>query len=471
MPEIKLSQTQKLSQSQVMKLSQQQLMAINLIAMGNMELREEIYRKAEENPALEITRDKFAEGASRLKQGNSSSQSSVHTGNSSKSGTEAAEKFQKLLENAPDNSETLQSHLLHQLNMLNIPEIEEKLCRKLILNLNEQGFHILAPVSLVDKTSGETPDLLEKCISTVQHFDPEGICCENISESLKIQAELKKNAPNLALFLLNGNLEMLKPPVPEKIQKKILGFLADQKKLAFSSSSFDFSKEELSLENIENAVKFIQNLDPFPARNFSGSAPQYIEPDVYIQKDSDGLVKIQLAQNVMPEIQLAADFKSMADEKENSGTANDFIQLQLKNAKAFLDTLEFRNTVLLKAFIKLAEIQKDFFEKGPGFLVPLTQRKFSEEIQVHESTVSRMADSKYIRCDWGTFPVKYFFSAAVDNVKIEIENILKAQKPGEKRLSDQKIADMLSEKGIEIARRTVSKYRSQMDIGSSYERI
>lgn len=453
-----------------MKLSQQQLMAMNLIAMSNMDLREEIYRVVEENPALEIVRDKFAEGASGLKQGNQSTLNSVHSGKVSKKGTEAAETFQKLLENAPDKNETLQSHLLHQLNMINLPENEIRLCKKLIQNLDENGYHILAPASLINKNAGEDEKLLEKCISRVQHFDPEGICCENAVESLKIQGKLRGNAPALALFLLEGNLEMLKPPVPEKIQKKILDFLAAQKKLSFNNLSFDFEKKDVTEENIQEAVKFIQSLDPFPAREFGSCQAPFIQPDVFILKDADGLVKIQLARNVTPEIRIAADFKDVAVEEGNKSESKDFVLLQLKNAQNFIDTLEFRNDVLLKAFVKLAEIQKDFFEKGPGFLLPLTQRKFSEEIQVHESTVSRMADSKFIRCDWGTFPVKYFFSAAVDNLRLEIEKILNAQKPGDKKLSDQKIADMLAEKGINIARRTVSKYRAQLNIASSYER-
>ena len=168
------------------------------------------------------------------------------------------------------------------------------------------------------------------------------------------------------------------------------------------------------------------------------------------------------------------------------------VKMQLKDAQIFLDTLNFREQVLLNAFRKLAEIQKDFFLNGPGHLAPLTQREFAKMINVHESTVSRIAESKFLRCEWGTFPIKYFFTKALastktkneeneetksvaenistDSVKIEIEKLLKTQKPGEKKLSDQKIADILAEKGIKIARRTVSKYRTQLNIASSYER-
>ena len=134
-----LSLAQKSVQAQIMKLSQQQIMAMNLIAMGSLELREEILEKVDENPALEIKEDKFA-----------GSTDSVHTGISTASGEQAAEKYQSMLESAPDETETLQEHLIHQLNMTNLPENENRLCRKLIENLDKNGFHILAPITLIE---------------------------------------------------------------------------------------------------------------------------------------------------------------------------------------------------------------------------------------------------------------------------------------------------------------------------------
>ena len=140
MAEPRLSLEQKNVQIQTMKLSQQQIMAMNLIAMGSLELREEILEKVDENPALEIKEDKFL--------GNTNS---VHTGKTSRAGEEAAEKYQNMLESAPDETETLQEHLLHQLNMINLPENEHRICKKLIENLDENGFFILAPVTLLEQ--------------------------------------------------------------------------------------------------------------------------------------------------------------------------------------------------------------------------------------------------------------------------------------------------------------------------------
>lgn len=467
MPEMKLSQTQKLSQSQVMKLSQQQLMAMNLIAMGNMDLRDEILKKVDENPALELVENIQT--------------STVHTGSVTKLGKEAAEKYQKMMESAPDERETLKLHLIHQLNMIQLPENEHRICKKIIENLDEKGYFILAPVTLLEKNDSQS--LLDRCIDIVQHFDPAGICCENVMESLEIQGRLAENPPKAALFLLHGRLDMLKPPVTEKVQKKILDYLREKEKMTFwteKKNDILLSKEDVSEDSVEEAIKFIQSLDPYPARNFGTGGAQYITPDVYIVEDPKTKeLKVVMAESGVPVVQVAQDVRETAEE---SGSRE--LILKLKDADSFVETLEFRKLVLRNAFIKLLEIQKDFFVKGPGNLVPLTQRKFADEIEVHESTVSRIAGSKFLRCSWGTFPVKYFFSASTtqtsgdgqekeistDAVKIEIEKILKAQKPGDKKLSDQKISDMLSEKGFKVARRTVSKYRSQLNIASSYER-
>lgn len=488
MAEQRLSLEQKNVQIQTMKLSQQQIMAMNLIAMGSLELREEILEKVDENPALEIKEDKFL--------GNTNS---VHTGKTSRASEEASEKYQNMLESAPDETETLQEHLLHQLNMINLPENEHRICKKLIENLDENGFYILAPVTLLEPEKGDDENLLEKCIQTVRHFDPEGICCQNVTESLEIQAKLKKNAPKIALYILHGRLEILKPPVAEKVLNKIEKNIEENEKLSFWTPNPDdiqLTKKDLSLENVKNSIEFIQKLEPFPAAEFNSTQEHFVQPDVYVAKseNSDEL-QVVLSNQAIPVLKIAEDFKS----EEKSGSLSEknkkTLKMQLKEAQNFLDTLNFREQVLFNAFKKLAEIQKKFFFKGPGNLVPLTQREFAKMINVHESTVSRMAESKFLRCEWGTFPVKYFFSKALvstkpktnkknekkeietvaenistDNVKIEIEKILKAQKPGEKKLSDQKIADILAGKGIKIARRTVSKYRAQLNIASSYER-
>lgn len=510
MSEIGIAQTQRTSQLQTQIMSQKQILAMKLIGMGSQELRDEIIRQAEENPALEIVRDPLAEGATAVRRKTTSPQT-VRTGGTSVSGQAEADEFQKMLESSPDERETLQEHLLHQLNMLPLPEKQHGLCEKIIGGLDENGHYLLAPESFLDRTDDEASAFLDSCISIIRSFDPAGICCKDVSESLEIQAQQNGDASALTLFILHGHLELIVPPSAEKARKKIAACIASQNTLAFQEKHIPLSQKDISLKHIEESIKYIQSLDPYPARNFGvRQTAHFIRPDVYITREKGilekenkdiGFVidteqtyfKITGADDILPKVKIADDFS--ADSKKiaaNDKEEKHFIISQQKAAQNFIDTIDFRQQAIIRACSFLVSCQKEFFRNGPGNLKPLTQRQLAELLGIHESSVSRIADSKFIRCSWGTFPVKYFFTNAVqkkpspdaeqqqnkaeidafssDTIRHEIQRILNAQQPDEKRLSDQKIASILAEKGISIARRTVAKYRAQLNIESSYNR-
>ncbi len=507
MPKLALGQVQKTTQIQIQRLSQRQIQTLNLIGMNSNELRDEILGAVEENPALELVSDSFSEGTSSLRRKNELS--TVHTGVSSASGEQASRDFQLMLETAPAPKQTLQEHLLEQLNISSSSTEEIELCQKLIQNLDSNGFFVFAPSIYLDRDNPRhTIEFLEKCLSKIQHFDPPGICVENISQSLFLQARLRSDSPSLALFILNGHLDFITPPVYEKVRHKILDYLEEQSKLAFrSEGELEIQKNQVTLAKVQEAVDFIKSLNPYPAREYSSENSVYVRPDVYVTHNygflenedlengfiSDGensYFRVFPANDILPVVQIAPDFKNEAQKDSKNSEVKQFVRSQLQAAESFLDTLNFRNQVIINACSHLVSHQSDFFRLGPGNLKPLTQRQFAEIVGIHESTVSRIADSKFLHCEWGTFPIKYFFTTAIqkkitmddvasgnvqtevssDTVLIEIEKILSAQKPGEKRLSDQKIADLLAEKGYQIARRTVAKYRSKLNIASSYER-
>lgn len=505
MSEIGIAQTQRTSQIQTQIMSQKQILAMKLIGMGSQELRDEIIREAEENPAIEIIRDPLAEGASSVRRKTAPAQT-VRTGSTGFAGQTESDEFQKMLESSPDERETLQEHLLHQLNMLPLSEKQHELCEKIICALDENGHYLLAPESFLDGTGTEDRAFLDSCISIIRGFEPAGICCKDAAESLEIQAKQKGGASALALFILHGHLDLIVPPSAEKAHKKIAACISSQNTLAFQEEKIKLSQKDMSLKHIEEAIKYIQSLDPYPARNFGTQpAAHFIRPDVYVTRENGilekenkdaGLVvdteetyfKITSADDILPNIRIAADFSSDGEKNAANGKEEKrFILSQQKAAQTFIDTLDFRKQAIVRACSFLVSCQKDFFRSGPGNLKPLTQRQLAGLLGIHESSVSRIADSKYIRCSWGTFPVKYFFTNAVrnpkhlpaaaeysaessDTIKHEIKRILGAQKPDEKRLSDQKIASILAEKGFKIARRTVAKYRAQLNIESSYNR-
>lgn len=500
-------------------MGQRQIQSLNLLAMGADDLREEIYAQAEKNPALEIEDDDFESGVKNVRLKTSLASDYLRVGNASTAGEEKSRAFQEVLESRPDERRTLFDHLMEQLSVLRILPEENALCKKIIGNLDERGFFILAPAALLNPSLGEDARLLEKCLSVVRGFEPSGICVADARESLFLQARQKGGANEAALFLLDGHLEFLDPPQAQKVLKKIQDFAKSQKTLFggaqskpfgdtqsehFSGADFSFEKN-LSLSEVQGAIDFIKTLDPFPARNFSSANANYISPDIFVEKipfsseevdfkkreipaENDFSFKIRISDKLIPRVKISSEFISA---QKNSGFAKDAV----KAANVFLESLEFRATTLANAAMSIVRHQLDFFKRGPGHLSPLRQQDVAEEIGVHESTVSRMALSKFIQCEWGIFPVKYFFTNALsvsakeilpeiqpsqnenssgdfvskENVKFEIQKILQ-EHSGEKSLSDQKIAGILSERGIKIARRTVAKYRAQLEIKSSYFR-
>lgn len=549
-------QQQYTSQLQLQRLSQAQIQTLNLLAMSSQDLRTEIYKTVAENPALEIVDDTVAGERQLAKKNRALTSDTTRIATSTQSGEEKSIAFQQMLEAKADERETLREHLLFQLEVMKLSPVEHEIGVRLIDNLDERGMHILAPVSLVSDLPLADEKMLAKMIATIQHFDPIGTCCVSIEESLFVQAKIIGNAPRLALFLLGGHLEMLDPPNIQRVQKKLMAFEKEQSKLVLANNSQSHQKdaahyalfaEDITPEKIDEALAFIRSLNPRPTEQFGTSRIHYVSPDVYITKeighvekddvekgiikfDDSSYYKIRLANGAVPVIRIAPDFAAAAQssaskdvsaserastEAARSKKTSSEVTVAVEKAKAFIESISYRISTIRLVCCELVRVQHDFFEKGTGHLVPLTRREIAERICLHESTVSRMADSKYIQCAWGLFAVKYFFTSGVSRVSkkmtvedasvnvaltasvspqsdesivtnksasdkndvvsreavlVAIKKILASQQAGEKKLSDQKLADALAEQGIKIARRTVAKYRALLDVGSSYDR-
>lgn len=522
-PSMQLSQriSQVQTQVQTQKMSQTQIMSLKLLNMSSSELRSAIYEKAAKNPALVVTADSFQDGEKNAKtsvQNENRFSDNTHYGKATAAGIQASDNFQAALENREDFREPLSDHLLHQLNSMNLPESEKNLCEKLVYNLDKNGFNVLAPESLVDKNAPEnekSPEFLEKCKWIVQNLDPVGTCTNNFEESLLVQAKIKGNASKCTIFLLN-HFDFLNPPQIAKIKKKIENFFKEGEKLQFNQNQekFDFDDEDIS-----ESLDFIRMLDPFPARNFGTDQANYVIPDVIIEetensdddsesktdKNDDKIaLKVSLAREIRPKIAVAKDYENLiektkiadgdtSEKAERQKAELKFARSSVNDAKVFIESVEYRESTILKSCEIIAKVQRNFFLRGSKYLAPLRQKDVAEALKVHETTISRMANSKYISCKWGIFPISYFFTNAVGNelpsqdenqkptqnqtqvlskeaVKAEIAELLEAHKNDKKAPSDQKISDLLAEKGIKIARRTVAKYRAELNISSSYER-
>ena len=451
------SQRQKNSQTQSQRMGQWQIQSLNLLSMNAEDLREEIFRQVEKNPALEIVSDNFEDGLKSAHFKNSP-EGNLRLSSASASGEEKSQAFQEILESRADGRKSLYSHLSEQLSALDLSASEKNLCKKIIGNLDTRGFYILSPLSLLDKKAGESPELLDKCLKIVQAFDPPGICVENAEKSLLLQARLDKACPRLALFFLDGHLDFLNPPEGEKILEKIRAFLKERKKLFFDNSDFS-DLESASLLNVQEALDFIKGLNPFPASAFGQDEASYVIPDIYVEKgEGPSSFAIRVSGGALPKLRIAKDFFGAKKDSPFAASA-------VRQAENLLKSLEYRESAMSKAARAIVRRQIEFFKNGPGRLLPLRQKDIAQEIQVHESTVSRMASSKYLQCQWGIFPVSYFFTSSVDgksmeSVVYEIKKIL--EENSGKKISDQKISDALAARGIKVARRTVAKYRGQI---------
>ena len=467
-----LAQRQTQSQKQIQKMSQVQIQALKILAMNSRDLRQEIYRAVEENPALEIVSESEKKSA-RLQ--------NEYSNRTTSSGAEAADANQRALEAQADRGETLQQHLMAQLELMKIPRDEYELCQKLIYNLDENGCYgsSLAPETLFDKSRpAQNKKMLERCLDRIQRMDPVGTCCRTLEESLLIQARIAGDAPQLALFILDGHLELLSPPQPEKVLKKLLEY-----KKAWHSKKFApeivLDKITLDEHSARQAINFILTLNPRPAGEYISdtSKADFFRPDVVLtitkvpgsvpaDNFENGIVagnsechfQIKYAGGDLPQLRLASNMT--------------FDKTLVQQAQTFLNQLQYRESTLALQGCAIVSAQKDFFLNGPGNLVPLTRRQIAARLKIHESTVSRMSGKKsnrYIQTEWGLFPASYFFvsgpSTSSESIKFRISALLEeASTP----LSDQALTEKLNAQGIKISRRTVNKYRNQLGLDNSY---
>ena len=486
--------------SQVQVLSQRQIQALNLLSLNSEDARETIYKAVEENPALEITHDSLQSGSASVKRILSLPSDYARSSRISAASSEQSDAFQEVLEAQADNRISLREHLESQLNLLDVTNAEKSLCLKLINNLDKRGFHILSPISLLDKSdSKQNADFLKKCLKIVQSFDPVGCCTTNTEESLFVQASQNVSAPKLALFLLNGHFSFLDPPQPAKIAKKLQQFFAEQNKMFAQDSAFVSESKTIPIDekSVEEALSFIKTLDPYPARDYSSVETAYIVPDVEVAflgegedfVKSPGIVivenkawEIRLNRKILPNVSLSKEFTESLKQKNLNESEKKMLNEKIKDAADFLENLAFRQNTLVRTCAEIVNVQHTFFENGEGNLKALKQSDLAKKLGVHETTISRSVNGKYLQCDWGLFELKYFFTNAIpqnqnegdsiskDSVLFAIKEILEKNATSAKKMSDQKLCDALSERGIKIARRTVAKYRAQLHIESSYNR-
>jgi RNA polymerase sigma-54 factor len=351
--------------------------------------------------------------------------------------------------------ETLQEHLLWQLQLEPVDKELRAIAETLIQNLDDDGFHKEEPETLFKPgPTGPPPPRLGEAMELVRGLEPVGTCTRDYRESLKVQIGLMPDKPPGIEQALD-NLELLERGKFASLSKKI----------------------GLSEEDVRLLYDRVKELSPCPGRSFAPADVRYVIPDIRVTRDGDGFI-ISLNDEAFLVLGINSFFEELGD-SAGRGEARDFARENIREARLFIQQLNQRNKTLVRVVHAIVEFQRPFFTNGPKFLAPLTLGDIARELDVHETTVSRTANGKYLQTEWGIFEIRYFFTNSIsgagsggsrfskEGVKEVIREIITAENRG---LSDQDISDLLSTKGIALARRTVAKYRKELDMGSSYTR-
>ncbi len=387
----------------------------------------------------------------------------------------------------------LSDHLHEQLTMLRLSDREMLLGEEIIGNVNDEGYLVYPLVDLVASLneflseSGEdwsdsraeaqafTLDDAEGMLRIVQTFDPAGVGARDLRECILLQLR------DCAVRDLLGRGERTEP-TPSEVE----GWLTESLAYRIAFDYFDqlinhrwseISKElSITQRDVQDAADEISKLDPKPGVKYGNHGDNYITPDLVVDK-IDGEYLVFLNDTNLPRLKLSRTYREIAkDKKKFAGENKEFISNKLNSANWMIQAIEQRRQTMLKVMNFIVDRQRDFFERGVQYLKPLTLREVAEVIEMHESTVSRVTNEKFVQTPRGVFPLKFFFSSGLSTtsgdevsargIKAQIEKLVADEDTG-KPLTDQAIVNILKKDGIQIARRTVAKYRDQLGILSA----
>ncbi len=347
------------------------------------------------------------------------------------------------------SQETLQQHLLEQLNTAEVSKSQREAAELIVGNIDELGFLQSSLEEISQNTTHSVPEL-QQMLDLVQTFHPVGIGARDLKDCLLIQLRRLGKQDSLEYQIVNGFLEDLgRRRFPEVARR--LG---------------------VSVEQVQRAANFISTLDPKPGQIFSPDPNSYVLPDVSVDKVDDGY-SVTLNGDQIPHLRISKTYKDLMTQGSNGADVRDYIREKIRSGKFLIKSIHQRQQTILNIANEIVKRQHEFLELGTAFLKPMTMVQIAEAVGVHETTVSRAISGKYMATPQGVFEMKYFFTpgyqtvdgAALSNtsVKEAIADLVRNEQP-RNPLSDKEIVEILSDRGIPIARRTVAKYRAELNI-------
>ena len=483
-----------LRQTQQLVMTPQLQQAIKLLQLNQLELRQAVRQELMENPVLEEVLDeenqtpeqeREAEGGGQAEQNRADGQEPAERVETTERTSETQEApsaedmvgdvdWESYIDSRPQTSPlsgdidrpppeenhspsaSLAEHLRWQLGFAIFTDEEREVATLVIGNLNENGY-LEEELSTIAQSVRVSIELAESVLRRVQEFDPVGVASRSLKECLLVQARIAGVREPLVLAILEHHLELL--------QRRDFRTIA--------------KLNETTIEEVNTAAHVIASFEPRPGRQFNTEDPIYIEPDIFVHKVGDEY-HVVLNEDGMPRLLISAAYRKVLHRKaEEAKETLDYVRERLRSATFMIKSIHMRQRTIVKVMDSIVRFQRDFFDRGSQYLRPLNLRDVAEDIEMHESTVSRVTTNKYVQTPHGIFELKFFFNSSIqtadgdsiasESVKEKIREIIRDEDP-KRPLSDQRIAEVLREWSIHIARRTVTKYRESMRILASTAR-
>ncbi|MEJ2430931.1 MAG: RNA polymerase factor sigma-54 [Deltaproteobacteria bacterium] len=467
---IELRQHLKLAQQLIMTPQLQQ--AIKLLQLSRLELLETISQELQSNPLLEEGQEGEAESDDRPEKADSANReanvSEVTIDEKPKedfdweeylgeytSGPRVRverEEARELpaIESRLVKKPSLDAHLLWQLHLSGASDAQKEIGTLIIGNLGRDGY-LQATMGEIAEMAGCDESCVEEVLRLVQEFDPPGVAARDLQECLLIQGKNLKLEDDLVINIITNHLHDLESRNYHSIVK------ATGRKP----------------EEIREAIDLIVGLDPKPGRQYDEEEIQYISPDIYVYKVDNEFV-ILLNEDGMPKLRISPFYReALSKDGDVTDQAREYIQGKLRSAAWLIKSIHQRQRTIYRVAESIIKFQRDFFDKGIAHLKPLVLRDVAEDLSMHESTISRVTTNKYMHTPRGVFELKYFFNSSIssftggavasESVKERIRQLVSNEDP-QKPYSDKAIVEKLREENIDIARRTVAKYRELLGI-------
>ena len=436
--------------NQKMSLSPQMQQSMEILQMSTQELMDYVKQLAVDNPVVELEdqsyeNDRYEILRKKLEWLDSVNQEyRVYNHD-----FEDDEDNKDVAHYVPGDDEDLYQHLQSQLNLMRLPQEIYKAVNYMIGCIDENGY-LQENIDDISKNLNIDKNKVEKALNQLQSMEPAGVGARNLQECLLLQLERVNQKDPIVVSLVNSYLELLGKNQLNLIAKRL----------------------SVSIDKVNDAYKVIKKLNPRPGMGFGAKRDiHYQTPDLIVVKFSD-YYEVLLNNLSDPHISISSYYRNVLLQNPSDNVKN-YISEKIKEADWAIKCISQRNNTLLNVTKMLVNQQIGFFDKGPSYLIPMNQKNISDKLEIHESTVSRAIRGKYLQCSWGVFGLDYFFTNGLslgydslivpDAIKSDIKKII-ADEDRKKPYSDQKIAEMLNQKGINIARRTITKYREDMDI-------